>query len=440
MNRHLLHTVAPLALGVLLLAPPLVHAAEAPLSPTRGTVEVPMDHRQKKGGPTRTLAYERYGEPSQNKKPLIFLHGGPGAAVPNMDVFVNRIPVGQLLAKDYDIVYFDQRGAGASLLPEEKEPAYVQRHAQRYTTEQYVEDIETLRQKLFGKERKVTILGSSWGGFLGMEYALRHPEAVEAVMLGSFESTGRSTGDICNGFEKTMWNVEQESPELARALPRFRQAVAEGRLVWHAGKPEQRNVRLHNLIDIAIPFAMKAKHAELAAAIEQMVDGTEEGRALLDSLELTEELEVTLGESLPGNATFCQELVSTRYAQRLVEEAPAALYCDNRAYARGLLRSCTGYRPRQTFFDNGSKLAALKVPALLFAGDADPLIPWEASARTAGLIPGASFVLVRGGGHSPFREGGTCLAEAVDGFLRGARGVNQSCDKPATSVAESRKP
>ncbi|NPC79158.1 alpha/beta fold hydrolase [Pyxidicoccus fallax] len=383
-----------------------------------------MDHRQK-GGPVRQLAYERFGA-GEGKKPLLVLHGGPGRPIANPGAFLDGLLVGATLRAHYDIVFFDQRGSGASLLPEEKDPAYVKRHARRYTIDQYVADIEALRTALFGRERKVTVLGSSWGGFLGLEYVLRHPEAVEAAMLGSFESTGRSTGDICTGFDRVLIAAEQQHAGLGRALARFRQAVADGKLVWHQGQPDQKPVRLTDAIGLAVPHAMKARHDELAQLLTQVVDGTPEGRTLLEGLEPGADMSVDLGGSLPGHATYCQELMSTAYARQLAEDAPATLYCDNKAFARGLLKTCEGFRPRARFHDNGARLASIRVPTLVFAGVKDPITPWEPSARTAALIPGATFVLIDGG-HSPFKEGGMCLAGVVDRFARGERVSGVDC-------------
>jgi pimeloyl-ACP methyl ester carboxylesterase len=427
MNREHLRTQPALALLAAALFLSATATAREPLQPSsRGTVEVPRDHRQP-GGPKRTLAYQRFGHPEEGKTPLLLLHGGPGKALAGAGAFLGELPVGQALRAHYDVVVFDQRGAGASLLAEEQDSAHVKRHLRHYRLAQYVEDIEAVRVALFGAQRKVAILGSSWGGFLGMEYALRYPGSVAALMLGSFESTSDSTGDTCGGFDHVLLVAEQEDAELARALAAFREAVSKGRLRWHAGRPEQRSVQLTDLFAIGMPYASKARHAELARVLEQATSGTAEGRALLDDLDLSDpEVVLTLGGSLPGHATFCQELVSTESARQRIQVPPAALWCDRSAYARGLTKACEGYAPRARRLDNGPKLSALRVPTLLFAGRLDPITPWEPTARTAALVPDSSFVLVEGG-HSPFREGGTCLADVVERFARGERPGRVRC-------------
>jgi proline iminopeptidase len=113
------------------------------------------------------LYYEQSGNPKG--KPVVFLHGGPGAATnPSMRRFFDP--------KRYRIVLFDQRGCGAS-----------RPHAElrENSTWELVADIETLRLHL-GIERWM-VFGGSWGSTLALAYAQRHPERVsELVLRGIF--------------------------------------------------------------------------------------------------------------------------------------------------------------------------------------------------------------------------------------------------------------
>ena len=52
-----------------------------------------------------------------------------------------------------------------------------------------------------------------------------------------------------------------------------------------------------------------------------------------------------------------------------------------------------------TLHASSEKLKALRVPTLVLSGDQDRLVPEENSRHLAGLIPGASFVLLPGAGH-----------------------------------------
>ncbi|GAA2017883.1 alpha/beta hydrolase [Pseudokineococcus marinus] len=95
---------------------------------------------------------------------VIACHGAPGLgsrAEP-------RASFGRL-ADSYRVLVYDARGSGVS---EGKGP---------FTHEQWAADVEGLREWV-GAER-VVLAGGSYGGFMAMEYAVRHPDRVLALVL-----------------------------------------------------------------------------------------------------------------------------------------------------------------------------------------------------------------------------------------------------------------
>lgn len=112
---------------------------------------------------THHLYWEVSGNP--NGKPVVFLHGGPGAgASPAHRRFFDP--------KHYRIVIFDQRGAGRSTpLGELKDN----------TTPHLIADMEKLRNHL-GIERWL-VFGGSWGSTLALAYAEAHPERCTGLIL-----------------------------------------------------------------------------------------------------------------------------------------------------------------------------------------------------------------------------------------------------------------
>ncbi len=96
---------------------------------------------------------------------VVVLHGGPGASHDYL------LPQYDLLSKDRELFYYDQRGGGQSPAPREAPLGW----------EAHVSDLEEIRIAL-GQER-LTICGYSWGGLLGLLYTLRHPERVERLAL-----------------------------------------------------------------------------------------------------------------------------------------------------------------------------------------------------------------------------------------------------------------
>jgi pimeloyl-ACP methyl ester carboxylesterase len=125
----------------------------------------------------RGVAFERWELPTGSRLavarinkggsavPVVFLHGGPGRPVFASDVAFFRTVADAGL----DVVLFDQAGVGESdALPRRE-----------LTVERAVSDIEAVRQKL-GVE-KISIIGQSWGGRLGYEYAAKFPARVDRL-------------------------------------------------------------------------------------------------------------------------------------------------------------------------------------------------------------------------------------------------------------------
>jgi proline iminopeptidase len=118
-------------------------------------------------GDGHSLYWERCG--TRGAKPVVFLHGGPGAGC-------GPAHRRQFDPAKYDVLLFDQRGCGRSTP-----------HAslEANTTWHLVEDIERLRA-LMGVE-KWMVFGGSWGSTLSLAYAQTHPERVtEMVLRGIF--------------------------------------------------------------------------------------------------------------------------------------------------------------------------------------------------------------------------------------------------------------
>ena len=104
--------------------------------------------------------------------PLIVVNGGPGfdhtyehAAVPG------TTSAWETLAKARRVVFYDQRGNGRS---------GALKTGQSCTLADQIDDLEAVRAHL-GAD-KIDLLGHSWGGFLVMAYAARHPEHIRHLI------------------------------------------------------------------------------------------------------------------------------------------------------------------------------------------------------------------------------------------------------------------
>jgi L-proline amide hydrolase len=113
--------------------------------------------------------YRSVGAENGDAVPLLCLHGGPGANWLHMKPY-------EVLADERRVVFYDQLGAGNSAVEEPHE-------ASMWTPELFVEEVDVVREAL-GLER-VHVLGHSWGGMLGMQYAATQPKGLVSLIAES---------------------------------------------------------------------------------------------------------------------------------------------------------------------------------------------------------------------------------------------------------------
>ncbi len=123
----------------------------------------PYRHGYLNVGEGHKLYYELCGNPKG--KPVLFVHGGPGAGCSEKDRrFFNP--------KVWNIILFDQRGANRS-----KPFSSLKAN----TTWKLVSDMLQLLH--FLNIKKVFLFGGSWGSTLSLMYAIKHPETVSGMLL-----------------------------------------------------------------------------------------------------------------------------------------------------------------------------------------------------------------------------------------------------------------
>lgn len=102
-----------------------------------------------------------------NKTPILLLHGGPGSSSYYLD------PLKEL-SKERPVIFIDQLGCGRSTRITD---------TTLMTIERYVEELEQVRKALHLED--FILYGHSWGTMLGIDYYLKYPGEVKAIIFHS---------------------------------------------------------------------------------------------------------------------------------------------------------------------------------------------------------------------------------------------------------------
>ncbi|WP_454816941.1 proline iminopeptidase-family hydrolase [Labrys neptuniae] len=147
--------------------------------------------------------YRVSGELGSAKAPVVILHGGPGVAHNYVDAY-------KLLARDgRAVIHYDQLGCGNSTLLPEK-------GADFWTPALFIDELENLVDHL-GIRAGFHVLGQSWGGMLGAEYAVIRPEGLKSLTIANspasmklwVEEANRLRADLPLDIQETLTRHEE---------------------------------------------------------------------------------------------------------------------------------------------------------------------------------------------------------------------------------------
>jgi L-proline amide hydrolase len=114
--------------------------------------------------------YRVVGDLKSSKTPVMILHGGPGAGHNYCE------PIAEVLAQTgRAAVLYDQIGCGNSTHLPDKPKEF-------WTPELFMEELVLLTEHL-GISNKFDIVGQSWGGMLGMQFAITKPKGLNAMVI-----------------------------------------------------------------------------------------------------------------------------------------------------------------------------------------------------------------------------------------------------------------
>ena len=114
--------------------------------------------------------YRIVGDLSSKKTPVVVLHGGPGAAH-NYVIAIAEI----IAATGRPAILYDQLGCGLSTHLQDAPIEF-------WTPELFMEELDLLTKHL-GINENYAVIGQSWGGMLGMQYATTHRPGLKALIV-----------------------------------------------------------------------------------------------------------------------------------------------------------------------------------------------------------------------------------------------------------------
>ena len=187
-----------------------------------------------------TQHYERHGMIGRPPVLLISGLGGVGASWG---------PQVELLARDFDVIVPDQRGTGRT-----------DRAPDGYTTEQLAADVAALVTEL--GVGPVHVVGSSTGGAIAQQMAIRHSELVRSLVIAS--SFARFDAYMHRQFAvRSIMAAQWDKPDLFAGYslflfsPRYTREHPELVQRWidhassHPSRPEDRDIALRRIAMIA---------------------------------------------------------------------------------------------------------------------------------------------------------------------------------------------
>lgn len=132
---------------------------------------------------------KRFGNNPKIK--ILLLHGGPATGHEYMECFESFFP-----KEGFEFYEYDQLGAPYSDQPTD---------TSLWTVARYVDEVEQVRKAIHADSSNFYVLGNSWGGILGMEYALKYQNNMKALivadMMASCPDYGKYAAQV---LSKTM--------------------------------------------------------------------------------------------------------------------------------------------------------------------------------------------------------------------------------------------
>lgn len=357
--------------------------------------------------PVKVIVLPRRGD-GVPADPLFFLAGGPGTAMTAQVEWVNR--TFGALRTDRDLVLVDQRGTGGSnrldcavapetfLVPVDPARCIGRLSAfadlRAYTTDNFIADLERVRDAL-GYER-IALYGGSYGTRAAYVYARTHPTRVSSLVLVSPAPLSMSIVDsfLEDGSAVLDRRIAdcQEVPSCRSQHPSFASDVAVVR---------KRLASTYYTLGIGFLLYAPETAARLPAVLGRAAGGDLEPlRAAIEGFRSWAGAETAVGLHL---SVMCRE------------EVPLAKTGVAAGLGAEYARACRDW-PVAALPESFHAMPRLPQPALVIAGEWDPVTPPRYGRIVADLFSPGELVIIPKGAHMVANH--RCLASMTTSFLQ----------------------
>lgn len=383
---------------------------------------------------------DREGAPD----PVFFLAGGPGQSA--VESYPMLDPVFEEVRKQRDVVLVDQRGTGKSNLlackdvaeddnptPEAMQSAAAACAAtlskradlRHYTTTDAVADLDAVRKAIGAAQ--VNLVGVSYGTRVAQQYAMRHPQATRSIVLDSPVPNAIGLGNIfarnlddalalqfalCTKAAACKGRLGDPRAELDALLAKLRAApVTVQYRDATTGEQAQDVLRAETVAGLVRMYAyMPAAGALLPKLIHEANQGRYAGlMALSKMMQGQMQDAMAMGMQL---SVVCSEDAASMVAR----DEDAATVLGN-VMADGLAAMCKAW-PKGAVPADFNQPLSTKVPALVLAGEFDPVTPPRYGTQIAKSLPNGRLFVLRGQGHSVLGAG--CMPKLFAQFVEKA--------------------
>ncbi|HET7029883.1 MAG TPA: alpha/beta fold hydrolase, partial [Candidatus Limnocylindrales bacterium] len=413
---------------------------------------VPVDH-EATAGPTIWVVYAVHPAAEQRLGTLAIAVGGPGeSGLDEATTIVDALD--PELVRRYDLLFFDQRGVGASEgrdcphagfayatagASADAARAFVQRciaeaevdpaTLARYSTQQAAEDLDSIRERL-GIER-FTLYGESYGTELAQAYAATHPERLDGLILDGPVDLTRSANefwsDAAIGFDNTLTVAlaacagepacKRDDPNPATAYDALLGRFAEPRQVSFADADG--TVRDHPLDAAAIESAVDILLYDptgrmlIQRAIAAAANGDDVPAArLVDALGGGEGVGVS---SFAYHAITCADYRVSPTAdpsdlaavERFGDSTGATAVRTNEVYTSQYPCLYWPYQPPTAA--RPAPITQTTFPVFVLGADDDPITPIAGARAIAGRLTDGYLIHTTGGAHVTYGRGDACV-------------------------------